>query len=177
MMAFEKRWARHLLAAFAPPEGPGLAPAPGEVDYLGVLARMVRGASPWAALGLRLAIWIAALAPLWLWGKVTTISKLAAERRTQLLRELLGHRAFVVRELTLLLKLSASMALLGTPTVRARSGYDQVETAPEPARPPRVRLPLVAVQPAAVEAWPVAPAATEQLPQTAQSAQPPSEAP
>ena len=174
MMAFEKRWARHLLAAFAPPGGPGLAPAPEEVDYLGVLGRMVRGASPLAALGLRLAIWIAALAPLWLWGKLTTISKLAAERRPELLRELLGHRAFVVRELTLLLKLSAAMALLGTPSVRARSGYDQAPPAAEVDRAPRVRLPLAPLQAAAPDAWPVA---KDSPPELARAAQAPSEAP
>jgi hypothetical protein len=124
MLSFERRWARHVLAAFAPTGGPGLAPALEEVDYQDVFARMLRGASPWAAMGLRLALWIAALAPIWLWGRLTTVTKLAAERRPELLRQLLHHRAFAVRELTLLLKLCAAMALLGTPSVRARSGYD-----------------------------------------------------
>lgn len=142
MMRFERRWAQHLLAAFAPvSSGEGLAPRPEEVDYLGVLARMRAKASPLAALGLRLAVWIAALAPLWLWGKVTTISALAIERRSQLLRELLGHRAFAVRELTMLLKLCAAMALLGTPSVRERSGYDALDTTRAGGR---ARLPIAA---------------------------------
>jgi hypothetical protein len=142
MMRFERRWAQHLLAAFAPASsGEGLSPRPGEVDYLGVLARMRAKASPLAALGLRLAIWIAALAPLWLWGKVTTISALAIERRPELLRELLGHRTFAVRELTMLLKLCAAMALLGTPSVRERSGYDTLDAARAGGR---ARLPIAA---------------------------------
>ena len=156
MMGFERRWARHLLAAFAPGEGPGLAPLPGEVDYVATFARMYREATPLAALGLRLALWIAALAPLWLWGKLATISKVAVERRPQLLRELLVHRAFAVRELSLLLKLTASMALLGTPSVRARSGYDHVQAASKIESGVRARLPLypseakpIAVEPAA----------------------------
>jgi hypothetical protein len=144
MMAFERRWARALLAAFAPTGGPGLAPAPEEVDYVGVLGRMMREASPVAALGLRLALWMAALAPLWLWGKVATISKLAHERRPELLRELLGHKLFAVRELSLLLKLCAAMALLGTPSVRARSGYDHVQAPGVIESGLRVRLPVVA---------------------------------
>jgi hypothetical protein len=154
MMAFEKRWARQLLAAFAPTGGPGLAPLQDEVDYLSVLARMRHEATPLAALGLRLAIWIAALAPLWLWGKLTTISKLALERRTELLRELLVHRAFVIRELALLLKLSAAMALLGTPSVRARSGYDHVQAAAEVESGLRVRLPLLADRHDSLRVWP-----------------------
>lgn len=154
MMAFERRWARLLLSAFAPSDGPGLAPLQGEVDYLGTLARMRREATPLAALGLRIAIWIAALAPLWLWGKLTTISKLAVERRIDLLRELLAHRAFVVRELATLLKLSAAMALLGTPSVRARSGYDQVQAVAEIESGLRVRLPVIAGQEQPLRVWP-----------------------
>jgi hypothetical protein len=146
MMRFELRWAEHLLSAFAPPaSGPsqGLAPTPSEVDYLTVLARMRGKASPLAAIGLRAAVWIAALAPLWLWGKLLTVSSLAHERRPELLRQLLGHRSFAVRELTLLLKLCAAMALLGTPSVRARSGYDPLDAGRE-AGGLRARLPIVA---------------------------------
>lgn len=145
MMAFERRWARHLLAAFAPTGGLGLAPLENEVDYLAALVRMMREASPLAAVGLRLAVWMAALAPLWLWGRLTTISKLAGERRTQLLRELLSHRLFAVRELSLLLKLCAAMALLGTPSARMRSGYDDVQPAIKSESGMRPRLPIVAV--------------------------------
>lgn len=152
MLSFERRWARQLLGAFAPGGGPGLAPIEGEVDYVGALGRMMRGATPLAALGMRLALWLVALAPFWLWGRLTTVTRLAADRRTELLCQLLCHRAFAVRELTLLLKLCAAMALLGTPTVRARSGYDVSETRvsmqPERAPAARVHLPLA---PAALE--------------------------
>jgi hypothetical protein len=129
MLSFERRWAKSLLAGFAPSDGPGLAPLRDEVDYEGVLARMMREATPLAALGIRAAVWIGALAPLWLWGKLTTITKLAHERHPDLLRALLGHRVFAIRELTMLLKLCAAMALLGTPSVRMRSGYDHVKAA------------------------------------------------
>jgi hypothetical protein len=144
MMAFERRWARHLLAAFAPAGSAGLSPSEHEVDYLGVLTRMMRETTPLAALGLRLAIWMAALAPLWLWGRISTISKLKSDRRTQLLVELLAHRVFAVRELSLLLKLCAAMALLGAPSMRQRSGYDHVEAPGKSESGLRVRLPLVA---------------------------------
>lgn len=172
MMRFERRWAQHLLSAFAPPSTTGLSPGPTEVDYLGVLARMRRHASPLAALGLRIAVWVAALAPFWRWGRLTTITKLAAERRSELLRELLSHRLFAVRELTLLLKLCAAMALLGSPSVRARSGYDPMQS----ERPPssaRVRLPLAAEMPPRHGALPATEVATVAL----QDPPRPSEAP
>jgi hypothetical protein len=143
MLSFEKRWATHLLAGFAPANGSGLAPRRGEVDYAAVLMRMMREATPIAALGLRAAIWLCALAPLWLWGKLSTVSKLAVERHPDLLRELLSHRLFVVRELTMLLKLCAAMALLGAPSVRQRSGYDHVQAAAKVESGLHVRLPML----------------------------------
>ena len=129
MFAFEQRWARDLLGAFAPEGGHGLAPAAGEVDYVSVLLRMMREVTPIARLGLRFAVWLFAFAPLWLWGMFVTVSTLKNAQRTAMLSELLSHRVFAVRELCLLLKLCACMALLGSETVRTRSGYDRVQCA------------------------------------------------
>ena len=127
MTGFERRWAHQLLSSFTAHRGAGLCPQPDEVDYTAALVRMRHEATPLAAFALRLAVWLAALAPLWLWGRLTTISRIAVEHRPELLRQLLNHRAFAVRELALLLKLCAAMALMGTPSVRARSGYDHVQ--------------------------------------------------
>lgn len=127
MTRLERRWAQALLEAFAPSGGPGLAPREGEVDFLGTFGTLARRARPRAAWGLRIAVWLAALAPLWLWGRLRTVCGLSRGARAALLEELLAHRSFPVRELTLLLKLAASMALLGTNSVRARSGYDHVQ--------------------------------------------------
>ena len=164
MTRFERRWARQLLAGFAPTGGPGLSPLPDEVDYERAVLRMRREGTPLAALGVRLAIWIAALAPLWLWGKLATITvgALAVERRAELLRELLVHRVFAVRELTLLLKLCATMALLGTPSVRARSGYDHVQPAAKIESGVRTRLPLLAEQ-EPLRVWPAHDGATAEV--------------
>lgn len=172
MMRFEKRWARALLAAFAPsaaadrggateseaaPEDLSrtrkrrrLAPRFGEVDYVSVLVRLMKQSTPQAALGLRAAIWIAALSPLWLWGRIATVTRLAAEHRTQLLGELLRHKSFMVRELALLLKFCAAMALLGNSEVRERSGYDGAATHDSGLR---ARLPVLDA-PSVVRVWP-----------------------
>lgn len=143
MTPLERRWVRDLLGAFAPertdpldPSGAaaagtrGLAPLPGEVDYLGVFERMRARATRLAGLGLRAALWLVALAPVWRRGRLHTLSALPVHARAAELAALLVHRSFVVRELTLLLKLCAAMALLAAPGVRARSAYDDIHGAP-----------------------------------------------
>jgi hypothetical protein len=151
MKRWEQIWAIEVLAAFAPvstaprpsissapsPDSP-LSPHEGEVDYLRVYRRLLAGSTPLAALGLRFALWMVALAPVWLLGRFMTFSTLARAERTELLSRLLRHTNLVVRELSLLLKFAAAVALLGTPSVRERSGYDtplaSANVAPEPAR-------------------------------------------
>jgi hypothetical protein len=135
MTRWELSWAVDVLAAFAPSSTEGraaarraLTPQDGEVDYLRTWRRMVRGSTPMAALGMRVGLWMVAFAPIWLMGRFTTFSELARAERTELLSRLLRHTSVLVRELALLLKFSAAVALLGTPSVRARSGYDNVQT-------------------------------------------------
>jgi hypothetical protein len=138
MTRWEHIWAIEVLAAFAPasaetrssisatppnPDSP-LIPHEGEVDYFRVYRRLIAGSTPLAALGLRFALWMVALAPVWLMGRFMTFSTLALAERTELLSRLLRHTSLVVRELSLLLKFAAAVALLGTPSVRERSGYD-----------------------------------------------------
>jgi hypothetical protein len=141
MMGFERKWAVDLLSAFAPDSSSApnrsshgeqkvLAPFPGEVDYLATFVRMRHGATRLAAFGLRAALWIIALAPLWQRGKLQTLSTLSIGARSQALAALLAHRSLVVRELALLLKLTAAMALFAAPAVRARSAYDDVHDSP-----------------------------------------------
>lgn len=145
MTGFERKWAVDLLSAFAPdtsstgdhsggdsrPRQPKvLSPLPGEVDYLATFMRMRGGATKLAALGLRAALWIIALAPLWQRGRLQTLSTLPVNARSAALAALLAHRSLIVRELALLLKLCAAMALFAAPGVRARSAYDDVHEAP-----------------------------------------------
>lgn len=137
MTPLEERWADAALRAFLEPGNHGLIAAPDEVDYLACMRRMRAQSTRLAALGLRIAVWMVALAPMWMWHRLTPLHRLPPTDRSALMRELLSHRAFVVRELALLLKLAASIALLGTESVRARSAYDSR------SRPrPKTRLPL-----------------------------------
>ena len=159
MTRLEQGWAADVLTAFTEDEESGLTPRAGEVDYVSAFRRMRRGSTTLARVGLRTALWLVALAPLWLLGRVATFSALPAPERTELLIRLLAHRSFVVRELTLLLKLTAAMALLGTSSVRSRSGYDNVRPkaaiTATAASDARVHLPLAA-RPALTTSQPAA---------------------
>ncbi|RMG17761.1 MAG: hypothetical protein D6729_08245 [Deltaproteobacteria bacterium] len=136
MRAFERRWAEIVLAAFAPPaatalgEGSGeangaLQPRPGEVRYLESYETMRSHGTRLSAFGLRLAVWIVVWSPPFLGLGLCLFPTLTPERRALALERLLHSKRFLVRELTLLLKIVAAMALFGTPSIRARSGYDR----------------------------------------------------
>lgn len=124
MLGFEKRWATAVLSGFAPEGGDGLAPRRGEVDFAGTMEQVVTSAGPRAGMGFRAALWAGALAPVWMWRWPCTAGALSQQDRARMLDAMLHHRSYVARELALLLKVAASMALLGTGSVRARSGYD-----------------------------------------------------
>lgn len=147
MLAFEKRWAGAILVAFAPvgesPFGPEDAP------YLQTLERMISASNWRARAGLRLGLWLVTFAPLWLLGRLRLLPSLPLLERTALLDRLLSHSNFEARELTLLLKIAASLTVMGLPALRARSGYGPAGAQQLPAaanEEPAVRLPLVAGQ-------------------------------
>jgi hypothetical protein len=118
------RRANIVLASFAPEGEVGLVPQPDEVDYSTTFATMLTHGTKLSRLGLTLALWIAWLSPLWLLFEPCTLGELEPTRRAEVLGRLLTHRWFAVRELTLLLKIGATLAMFASPTLRARSGYD-----------------------------------------------------
>ena len=128
MLAFERRWTEAVLSGFAPPSETTLparlAPHEGEVEYFGALDRMRGASTPLAQFGIRFAVWMAALSPIWMTGQLKTMVGVRPDQRAKILERLLEHRVFFVRELSMLLKIGACMALVGTPSVRARTHYD-----------------------------------------------------
>ena len=147
LTAIERRQAVAILEAFAPPrpsaQGDGkhdesvaesgerpvrcLAPREGEVDYLDSMLRMLQACNGRARLGVRLILFVAMFAPFWMLGRFRTMATMPLDDRCTIVQRLLRHRVFFIRELMMLLKIGASMALLGTPSIRARSGYDRRE--------------------------------------------------
>lgn len=124
MLLFERRWAQVILDSFAPPEGPGLAPRPGEVSTLAAFDTLRAGCSAPARIALRAAIWLVTFSPLWLARRAARFAALSRTDRLTLLATLLEHRVFFVREATFLLKTVACMGLLESESVRKRTGYD-----------------------------------------------------
>lgn len=123
MLAIERKWARVVLSSFAG-SSEGFVPDD-DVDYVDAALKFTRAGSEKAALGLRFAVFMVVTAPLWTWGRLRRLSSLSAEERSRLMDELLRHRFFFVRELVLLLKLVACMAIFRSAEARARSTYDR----------------------------------------------------
>lgn len=130
----ETFWARLVLPSFAGAsfaEGEaGFTIAPSEVDYVDGLRRFMAKASDKACLGIRFAFLLAVTTPLWIGGRMKGFASLTPTERSELLDRMSRHRIFFVRELCLLLKLIACMAIFRTPGTRERTDYD----GPEPAR-------------------------------------------
>lgn len=126
MTGIERRWTGLVLSSFVG-SGEGFAVREGEVDYVAGARRFMEAASDKACLGLRVAIVMVMTAPLWMWGRLSSLSGLTREERSELLDQMLRHRVFFVRELCLLLKLVACMAIFRSAEARARTGYDLPE--------------------------------------------------
>jgi hypothetical protein len=126
LLAFEERWAAAVLEGFAPPaaESADLAPMPGEVDYLGAARVLMKHTNVKAALGMRFAVWMVALSPVWSSRRRETLADLDPPARAKILERLLSHDSFAVRELTLFLKVVSCMAIFGVPALRERAHYD-----------------------------------------------------
>jgi hypothetical protein len=119
---FELRWIDAVMSGFV--SDGALAIAEGEVDWRVAALTMFREANPRARLGLRAAVWIAALSPAWMLWRAQTLDEVPPALRSELLERMSVHRLFLVRGLTTILKLNASLALMRVASVRARTHYD-----------------------------------------------------
>lgn len=126
MTGFGERWASVVLASFAPARAGGVV-REGEVDWASAWRTFVAGLSAKARLGAWLALFIAISAPLWAHGRVASLARLSWEARARAMDALLAHRLYLVRELVLMLKVCACMAMFRSGEVRARTGYDLPE--------------------------------------------------
>ncbi len=126
-LGFERRWIAVTLASFAPPGGEGLSPEPGEIDWVDAADTMISRSTFGARVGYRVALWLVALSPMWFLSRAIPFGSLPITERSEILAELLRHRHLVVRGLALMLKLTATLAMFRSPTLRSRSNYDRRE--------------------------------------------------
>ncbi len=95
---------------------PGIA----TMDIAGFLAEVCRQVPLKAALGLRIAIWIVALAPLFILGRFVTFASLATPDREKVLDTLLASKSYPIRSLVMILKTMGALLYGADPVVRAR---------------------------------------------------------
>jgi hypothetical protein len=126
LLPIERRFAQAVLEGFAPTTTrDGLAPLEGEVDYVAAFTGIADSGTDRARVGIRAALWLVALAPIWLGITFSTMAGLPQEKRAAILDRMLNSSAFIPRELALLIKISAAFALMSTRSIRARTNYDR----------------------------------------------------
>lgn len=108
LFGFELSWASAAFGAVLP-EGTALPHGIARLDPARYLAETVAAAPLLQATGVRLALWLVALAPLWLLRKPKTISGIEPAEREVVLDQLLSNPVYAVRQLALTFKALASM--------------------------------------------------------------------
>ncbi len=116
----ERRWAEAALSAIFPgsPElgFRGIA----SMNVTGHLAHVMDRLPLQAAAGVRLAIWVVALAPLFVVGRFTVLARLSPGDRERVLVRLGASRVYALRSLVVLLKAIGALLYAGDAGVRAR---------------------------------------------------------
>jgi hypothetical protein len=117
---FEDDWAQAALGAMFPGSREHGFADIGRMDVRGFLAEAMRTLPFKAALGLRLAVWLVALAPVVVLHRFTTIRGLGPLDRERVLAALAASRTYAVRSLAMVLKTLGAMLYAGDDSIRAR---------------------------------------------------------
>ncbi len=142
--SFERRWIEAILSTFVSDEaGDGALAVPeGEVDWAGAAKKMTDAACGKGRFGFRAAVWIVSVAPLFVIGRPALFASLGREDRRRVLSAVVKSPYLLFRGLGVFLKLAASMAAFGVPSVRRQTNYERTKAWPsEPAK--RGALPVV----------------------------------
>ncbi len=119
LLSFERSFAAAAFDGIFPRKSdPRLPQGAADGDMVGMFEDARSGVPPRVALGLRVAVWIIALAPLLTIGKLSTITGLATGDRERVVMALLGSNFYFVRQLTTLLKAFGALFFLTFPGVR-----------------------------------------------------------
>jgi hypothetical protein len=137
---FENEWACAALGAIFPGSSEdGLADI-GGMDVRGFLAEVMASLPFKPALGLRAAIWLVALAPLFVVGRFASLTRLGQADRERVIARLLASPSYGLRSLVMLLKTFGALLYAGDDRVRARLRPRRLS--PSPSSAPRGVVPL-----------------------------------
>jgi hypothetical protein len=120
LTGIENRWAEAAMGAIFPGSREEGLTDIRAMDVRGFLARVVTSVPSKVALGLRLAVWIVALAPLFVLGRLATITSLAQADRERVVAALVMSRNYALRSLVMILKTMGALLYAGDDAVRAR---------------------------------------------------------
>ncbi len=125
LSAIERALAPVVLSSFAPLALPnGFSILEDEVDWTAGLERFLKNASDKARLGIIVAMVTFFFSPFFVLGRFHTLAKASTDERAAAMERLLDHKLFIVREMTLLVKLVACMAMFRVTSLRDRTNYD-----------------------------------------------------
>lgn len=117
---FEVRWALAAFGAIFPSGADAKIPLGIEALDLEGYLNDLRSRVPFrVALGLRLALWMVALAPLFVLRRAATVASLEPAARAELVSRLAQSPIYAVRQLVLLLKTVGAILFANAPEVRA----------------------------------------------------------
>jgi hypothetical protein len=115
----ERRWARSMFETIFPGPPRGELPVGiGDLELDRFLDQTFAVIPFESAMGLRVTIWIVALSPLFVIGRLRTLDGLAADERERVLTTLLASRLYFVRQLVLALKAIGSLLYCGDRALR-----------------------------------------------------------
>jgi hypothetical protein len=120
LTGFENAWAEAALAAIFPGSREDGLAGIGSMDVRGYLRDAMRRMPLKAAVGMRVAVWLVALAPIFVLGRLATIARLAAADRERVIARLVSSGSYAVRSLVLVLKTMGALLYAGDDAVRSR---------------------------------------------------------
>jgi hypothetical protein len=143
--AFERRWLRAVFDALLPSDAHPRVTQGARDQPLDRFVDDLLASSPRRfLLGLRVSLWMVALAPLVVLRRPRTFAGLGPDERLAVLERIRVHRVYLIRETINLLKMVACLGWGAMPAVRAQIGLERADAAP----------PAWALAPSAVEEQP-----------------------
>ncbi len=138
LTTFERGWARSALSTMFPSGVHARVPGADVIDIGTALQDVLHNVPARVALGLRAAVWLLALAPMFVLFRFRTLPSLDAETRERVVLALLSSRSYAIRQLALLLKAFGALMFVAAPGVResivGREPLMQLGRKPEEAR-------------------------------------------
>jgi hypothetical protein len=120
LVKFEERWARSAFETIFPGSPEEGLEGIKSMDIEGYLREVLSTVPFKSGLGLRVAVWIIAFAPLFLLGRFALFASLAQIDREKVVQRLITSSSYVIRSLVMALKAVGAMLYAGAPQIRAR---------------------------------------------------------